>query len=331
MAGSDSGFASGRWLRSRHAWAVLAALAMSVVPVAADTVDLVGGDVLEGRVVAETETAVVIEHSVLGRLEIPKGEIESITLGGPAGVPAEAAAPPEAAPAKEAPKEEKKKKEWDLSVDFSFGSVSGNTDEVTLRFGFNAARNTEHTRFTADVAYYLKVSAGTTTDNKFTMGAQQNWDIPETPWFFFVLGRFDWDQFQSWEQRINAEAGPGYHIIRKETFDEVDMELDAMAGVGARKEFGSMNENVKAEGLLGVEYVWQITNRMSLDWNFTYFPVLSDFNDYRLRSGGNWRYVIDQDMNLSLLIGYSFEYQSLIDPGAEHYDLRIYVGIQYSF
>jgi hypothetical protein len=70
---------------------------------------------------------------------------------------------------------------------------------------------------------------------------------------------------------------------------------------------------------------------MQLDVDVQYFPLLSDFNDYRLRSTGTWRYALTEGQNLAIVIGYLVEYQSIVDPGKETTDLRIWIGIQYSF
>jgi hypothetical protein len=59
--------------------------------------------------------------------------------------------------------------------------------------------------------------------------------------------------------------------------------------------------------------------------------VLDDLDDYRTRSTGNWRYALSDDLHLSLLVGYSWELQSIVDPGDEHYDLRFFIGVQYAF
>jgi putative salt-induced outer membrane protein YdiY len=143
-----------------------------------------------------------------------------------------------------------------------------------------------------------------------------------------VSGRLDWDQFQSWEERINFQGGPGYHILRKEDHD-LNMELDAYVGIGARKEWASINDDWKAEGLLGLDYTYYITDRMTLDLDLNYFPTFNNISDYRLRSSGLWRYALTNGQNLSLVMGYLLEYQSIVDPGNETTDFRIWIGIQY--
>ncbi len=49
----------------------------------ADTVVLIGGDIIEGLVTKQNKSVVVIEHEDLGRMEIPRSRIESVTIDTP--------------------------------------------------------------------------------------------------------------------------------------------------------------------------------------------------------------------------------------------------------
>ena len=238
----------------------------------------------------------------------------------------------EAAPAEGAEGEEAKKEglPWKLGLDFALNATTGNTEETTLRFGLNAGYETEKTRLMIDASYYWKATDGITTDNKFTGGSRHDWLLPDTRWFMFVGGRVDYDDFESWKFRINFQGGPGYQILRREDHG-LEMTLDAYGGIGARKEWGSIDNNWKLEGLLALDYTYFITDKMQLDVDLQYFPVLTDIDDYRIRSTGTWRYALTEGQNLAIVIGYLVEYQSLVDPGKEHTDFRIWIGIQYSF
>lgn len=308
--------------RGGGVWAAIAAAATLCGPALADRVELSTGDVITGEVLEQTDKLVVIQNETLGRVELPLDQVVSISLDADT-EPKPVETPP--------PAEEKKEKDWTLALDFSFTSVSGNTDEVNLRFGATFNRETPGTRLSADMSYFLKTTSSTVTDNKLTIGARHDWLLPESRWFIFVGGRFDWDQFESWEQRINAQVGPGYNLIKKGDIEGYEMILDVLAGLGFRQEFGSANDDLKAEALLGVDYVYQITQRIAFDINFYYYPTLTALDDYRLRSAANFRYVIEQELNLSLLIGYILEYQSIVNPGNEQYDFRFFVGIQYVY
>ncbi len=306
-----------------HAAGLVAVLAAA--PALADKVELSSGEVLIGTVVAQDDAIVVLESATLGRLEIAREHVTAVTIEAPA----------EGEPLQEAPKEGPPKeeppppaKDWKLTVDFAFSSASGNTEELNLRFGFNFDRTTPTTKLLFDLAYYLQVSSSAITDNKLSTGIRHDWLFQDSRWFAFILGRFDYDQFQSWEQRVNAQGGPGYHLIRKDDFESVDMELDALGGVGARKEFGGPDDDVKLEGLLGLDYRWFITEKMKLEASFKYFPVLTESADYRTRTTAQWTYLIEQELNLSLLVGLSLETQSIVAPGNETWDLRFFIGAQ---
>ncbi len=319
-------------------WQV-AALVMCLLPAGlagADRVECVNGDVLIGTVVAQDEKVVVLEHDVLGRLELPLDQVTTVTIDTPDGampetVPAEVEPPgtPAETPLAETPADaETIKKEidyWDLAIDLAANTTTGNTDEQTLRFGLTASRITERTRLGIDSSYYWKATDSRTTDNKATLGVRNDWLIPESKWFFFTSGRLDYDQFESWEQRLNFQVGPGYQLIESD-----DLELDLLGGLGARKEFGSLNDDWKFEGLLGLDLRWQATGRQTVTFNFTYFPT-TDADDYRARSTAQWRYALDEDYALSLIIGYLLEYQSIVDPGDEKTDFRFWVGLQFGF
>jgi putative salt-induced outer membrane protein YdiY len=154
--------------------------------------------------------------------------------------------------------------------------------------------------------------------------------MPNSRWFWFVGGRLDYDQFESWETRMNFQGGPGYRILKREDHD-LDMTLDAYGGIGARKEWGSANDSWKPEGLLGIDYTYHITERMRLDLDAAYFPTFENISDYRFRSTATWRYALTEGKNLSLVIGYLMEYRAIVDPGKDTTDFRLWIGIQYSF
>jgi len=298
----------------------------------ADTVELADGDVLHGKVVEQTDDLVVIEHETLGRLELPADQVASVTIAADETAEAaqdaaqDVAQPLEEAQAEAPDAEEKEKSPWTLALDLSLNIAQGNTDESDFRFGLNARRPTETTRWRIDSSWYYKQSDGSSTDNKFTLGSRFDWLMPGSKWFWFVAGRLDWDKFESWDQRLSGQTGPGYNLIEDDKF-----KLDVLGGFGTRKEWGSANDSWLLEGSIGLDFEYKITERQSLDFDITYFYVLDDLDDYRTRSTGNWRFAISNDMRLSLLVGYSWEQQSVVDPGDEHYDFRFFVGVQYAF
>ena len=320
---------------------ILAAIVTTMLAVSvchADEIRLAGGDVLLGAVVEQNATYLVLEHRVLGRLEIPRDQIASLV---PAASPAPAAGgarTPQTAneAAGQVPGETTGRKtdvqstpnkEWKSHVDLAMNGSFGNTDNQSFRIGLRTNRETPTTRFTLDGTYYGKNSDGETDDNKFTAGIIHDWLLPESQWFVFTRGRYDFDQFESWRHRVSGHAGPGYRLI-----DEDGLELDLRGGIGARKEFGSDNDDVKLEGVFGVDFKWQLRRLQSFDISSSiFFPVADDLDDVRTRTTANWVLKLGDESNLNLTVGLLHEYQSIIDPGNDRHDLKIHAGLRIDF
>ena len=302
-------------------------IASSTVEAPEATVVLAGGDTIEGRLVERTDMAIVLEHPTLGRLEIPRERIDSFKVKEPEFKKEEKVGWADPQLRKLAAKTSRlKEKGWGASIDLSMHSSTGNTQEQSTRFGGHVKRELIDTRSTLDTSYYHKIKEGEITDNKFTLGYSHDWLDPESIWFYFMSGRFDYDEFESWQKRANGQVGPGYHLIKTD-----DINLDIRLGLGARKEWGSQNNNPKFEGLIGADFEWEITDTQIFTLSPHFFPVVGDLDDYRARVAGEWRFLFDKDMNLSFLIGTLYEYQSVVDPGKEHGDLRVYLGLQFGF
>jgi putative salt-induced outer membrane protein YdiY len=288
---------------------------------------LTDGDAIHGRLIDENESTIVLEHPNLGRLEIPREQIDSFKAKEHEFEKAERVAWFDPKMKKLAARTSRlREKGWESSLDISLDSSSGNTEEQSTRFGGHLQRNLPDRITTGDLSYYHKVKDSEISDNKLTLGLGRDWLLPESPWFYFLQGRFDYDEFESWQQRANAQVGPGYHLIQKD-----DMTLDVRSGLGVRREWGSINNNPKLEGLIGADFEWKITSKQICKFAPYYYPVLSDFGDYRTRFSGEWRYFFDEDMRLSFLVGSLYEFQSIVDPGKKHADLRVYLGLGYGF
>ncbi|UCC23427.1 MAG: DUF481 domain-containing protein [Planctomycetota bacterium] len=303
---------------------------LAVSQAGADEVVLVGGDALHGKIIEQSDAAIVLEHSDLGRIEISRERIKSVTLDAPStgeGEKIEGGGWLEQRFKKiDGWSSEMKKEGWSFSADISLDNSSGNTDEQSLRVGLGAKRVLEDRRLTMDLSYFNKVSEGATTDNKASFGIARDWLKPESRWFYFLMGRFDYDEFESWQERAAGHVGPGYHLIKRDK-----LTVDLRAGAGARKEWGSENDDVRPEGLGGVELSWKITDRQSLNASSFIYPVLSDTDDYRTRSSMDWRFLLEKESKMSFLVGLLHEYQSIVDPDKDRNDLRIYTGIRYEF
>ncbi|MHC4322678.1 MAG: DUF481 domain-containing protein [Planctomycetota bacterium] len=292
------------------------------------TVELAGGDTIEGKLIERSNYAIILEHPNLGRIEIPRERIDSLKIKEPEFKKKEQEAgwfDPQLR--KLGAKTSRLREQgWKTSIDFSLDSSTGNTEERAARFGNHTERELIDRRVAIDMSYYTKASRGKVTDNKFTLGIGRDWLYPESVWFWFVQGRYDYNEFESWQQRANAQAGPGYHLVKRD-----DLKLDGRLGLGLRREWGSRNNNMKLEGLIGADFEWDITEKEKCIFSPYFFPVIGDVEDYRTRVSGEWRFLFDKDMNLSFFIGTLYEYTSIVDQGSKNEDIRIYLGLRFGF
>ena len=299
--------------------ALVAALS-TVSPAPGEEIELKNGDRLTGTIIKQTDGLLVLDHDALGRLEIAFDRV--LSIGPEAGAGGEAPA----SPTMLSDEAEADEKEWKSSFKLGLNSSFGNTDTQGFNAGFTSFREGESDKTTLDAHYYYGASDGDRDTNKFTAGVLQDWFVPDTRWLYFAQGRYDFDEFQSWEHRLGAHGGVGYKLIQED-----DLTLTLRAGAGVIKEFGSDNEDLRPEGLLGADLTWQISPNQSLTAATTLYPDLSEGGEFRSVSSAEWSAMVDEDSNMSVFARLEHEYQSQTDPGVDKNDFRIIAGLQFDF
>ena len=158
------------------------------------------------------------------------------------------------------------------------------------------------------------------------MGFVNDWLFKDSPWFVFASGRVDFDDFQDWDYRGNAAVGVGYELIDTDT-----LTVRLRGGVGAVKEFGSDDEDVRPEGNVGGELKWQITPRQTFAAAVTAYPSFDEFGEVRARASADWTLKVDQADGVSLKVGVVDEYDSLADGDTDKNDFKYYGALVIDF
>jgi len=297
---------------------------------AQDEVILKNGDRVTGVVVEKTDTRIALDHPTFGRLEIPVEEVlrltvaDEVVIGEPP--PPAPAEEPQTEPVPEVVPPPADTDEWKFHLDLSGTGSFGNTDTQAFRIAVTGLRENAKERTALDAAYYYGATSGLRSTNKVTAGVLQDWFVTDSRWSYFASGRYDYDQFQSWEHRLGAHGGVGYQIIDKETFDMI-----VRGGAGATKEWKSEDNALSPEALLGTNVTWQIDERQSFVFSTTLYPNLGDLGEFRWITDAKWAMLLADKSNLNLSAGLRNEYQSQVDPGIEHNDLYIFAGLTLDF
>ncbi len=306
----------------------------------ADRVELITGEVLRGEIIQGTADRLVLDHPILGRLEIPRNAIEQVVDLPPAsaespattttdddkaddGSPSPKTVPPTPQP------EASPKPRWDSTLELGFVAHEGNTEDANVLLAVNSSLDRGYDRYTFDSRYSLRTSRGDRSENKLTAGLLTEWPLPPSRWSYFAQTRYDFDEFQSWETRLTGGGGVGYHLIDINDVDKTDSPIDVFdlhlrIGLGLRREFGSMNERIQPEGIFGGNLVWQITEHQRFAAGSTFFPNLDESGEFRVVTSAEWVLDLNTFDGLSLKLGLAHEHQSLTDPGIEHNDISIY-------
>ncbi|MEM6333537.1 MAG: DUF481 domain-containing protein [Planctomycetota bacterium] len=332
--------------------ATLAAPAAFAEPV---IVRLTNGDTLRGELVARTDAGVEINHPYLGTITIPADQIansaelpaaldpaspeaadvtvttENTVAPAPAVTP-EALAPP-------APEEEIEEVKpgifgtdlltgWDRTFSLGLYGSEGNTQELDVTAQVDAAYEDDLHRWLFNASWFYGTQDSETTDNEVLLSLRKDWLIPDSRWFVFALGTYEYDDFEAFQHRVTASVGVGYDFIKED-----DLALRGLAGVGAQREFGSDNENITPEGLLGVEFMWKPFAGQRLTASHFFYPELERFDELGNRNVSKVEYTIDidRDYGLSFKVGAINEYESQTDDDSFHNDFDYYAAIVYGF
>jgi hypothetical protein len=318
---------------------IVAASAASTL--SADEIRLVGGDVLKGTVVSETDTAVTIDHAALGRIEISRDRIAEVIKTTPAPTPAPApaavvvegatpapapAVPVAVLPAPVPPPPPAPDGSWKFSLSLGFtGSETESQSNWDLRAAGSATRESEKDRTTIAAEYYFSSANSVNTDNNLLVTGLEEFLFKGSKWEAFIKGTYQYDEFQTWEQRAGLYAGPAYRLFEGEPFA-----LKLRAGAGASYEFA--DSQWTPELLLGDDLVWKIDERSKLTQGLDFFPDLENLGEYRFIVRIDYEIALSPKGDLKGTAGVRDEYDSYVEPtGDSSNDLKIYAGLKVDF
>ena len=322
----------------RAPFAVIAAVACASNLAIADEIRLVGGDVLRGKVVAESDASVTIDHAALGRIEVARERIDAVVKSAPAQVAApaveaevvqpaaEAAVPVAVLPAPAPPPPAVPDGSWRFSLSLGFtGSENESQSNWDFRGAASAKRETLEDRTALTAEYYFKTANSENTDNNLLLVGLQEFLFKDSKWEAFVQGTYQYDEFQSWEQRGGFYVGPGYRILEGEP-----LSLRVRAGAGASYEFA--DSEWTPELLLGDELTWKIDERSKLVQGLDLYPDLEELGEFRLIVRVDYEISLSPSGDLKGTAGIRNEYDSFIPPtGDSSNDFKIYAGIKVDF
>jgi putative salt-induced outer membrane protein YdiY len=167
--------------------------------------------------------------------------------------------------------------------------------------------------------YLLSEKDNETSENRFTANLIRDWLIPDSKWFYFSKLGYDWDEFKDWDYRIRSAGGIGYELVKNEK-----LTVRSRCGPAMFHTEGGENDTTVIEMLFGLEMMWKIRDKHTLDFTNSLFPSISNKGEYRNVTILDWKVDLNYYRDLGVIFGLFNEYDSSEE---ESYDLRYNISL----
>lgn len=214
---------------------------------------------------------------------------------------------------------------WKGNVEGGLNGSSGNSDNMSLRFGVAGVRDTRAMKTSASLGYTYATSDGEKTKSRAVFEARNDWNLSGR-WVIFAQGKVEFDEFQDWDWRLSGFVGPGYYFIRNERTN-----LMGRVGAGLTREIGGSRNEIIPEGLVGFDFDHKLTEREKVFVSAEWLPDLSELWEYRANARAGWEVLIDPEVNMSLKVGVENRYNHNPGPDRKKNDFEYFMVIGWNF
>lgn len=215
---------------------------------------------------------------------------------------------------------------WKGTIEAGGTGTDGNTETLNLRAGVGLSRTAELLRTRLDAYYLYSTEDGFKSQSRGEANALNDWLFHESPWGLFAKGKAEYDEFQDWDWRISAFAGPSYLF-----WETADSSLRGRVGAGTTRQIGGVRNEVFPEGLAGLEFRYQFSPRRSMFADGEYLPSLSEFPEYRFNLKAGYEFLVDPRSNLRLKLGVEDRFNSSPGPGFKSNDIEYFALLGLEF
>jgi len=217
--------------------------------------------------------------------------------------------------------EEEEEGPWSGKATLGYLATSGNTENSTLKSGFELGYATGKWTHLATAKAINSSENEVTTAEAYELGWKSEWDLSERD---FLFGRLQWrkDRFAGFDTQFSQTVGYGRHLI-----DTEEHNLSAEVGAGARQSEladGTTDNETILRG--GLNYAWQFSDTAK----FT--------QDLTIEAGGNNTYAesisaISASLigELALVASYTIKHNTDVLAPLEKTDTYTALSLEYAF
>ena len=216
----------------------------------------------------------------------------------PAPKPA-AAAPAKPPPAQPTPVKPKPPKHWVLDAQFGV-DLQYNQNERQLYYG-RAKWTYGKDRFRSIVDYLANYGKtdGVLSANDMNGSVRVELDVDKSKrLFLFNAVGTGYNQIRRIDLSYDDSFGIGYKLLTR-----TNLALSTDFGVNYQKQyFADGTDKVYGALRLGETMSWKISQKWVVDEKYEFYPRVTDLGEYRMRFESNLRYLLSNNLNLSLTV-----------------------------
>lgn len=227
--------------------------------------------------------------------------------------------------------------DWSGGGNLGFALARGNSDTTNLALGFNADRktNSDETKayFSSVYSTTGAIAGGTVIANEILGGIRFDRNLNEKL-FAFVSADFLHDALQSLDLQQIYSGGLGWHAVKRPSTT-----LDVLAGLAYTRDSysgptvasasTSVSQNFPAL-TLGEDFAKKIGSTSAITQDFTFYPDLTDFSQYRFAADAGWSTQIKGWLGWQV----TFSDRYISNPpilGTKNNDVVLSTGLKFSF
>jgi len=292
---------------SNRSLSLLLTLASLSASAGAETYELKNGDKISGEVLSLDDERVVLEHPVFGKVEIPLAEIAPAKgpRAGLFGTPLLAG--------------------WTRTFKLGANGERGESETADVLAALDLDYEDDTLRWSVNGRYTFSNAETETTKHNALLELNRAENFADSRWFWLANGRWDWDEFRSWDHRLTILTGLGYELIDRENFT-----LRAAAGPALTREFGGTDAWLH-EAMVSAQATWKVAENHTIEVKNRFFQAMNENSPYRNLTDATWKWQLSQDPGLSLNLGIENEYESDPLPGVERNDLKYFTSLGIDF
>jgi putative salt-induced outer membrane protein YdiY len=314
------------------------------------------GDRISGQLISETAESVLMKTAFAESLPVEKTLIERREEVTPEPTPAEVEAPPPkpappaeappappaAPPASTAPVQAAAPPPPDPSAFRKFISEWRGEIRMGANFGFgtkNRETFTGHMKATHNKPFpgtaralrniteynvWYGSTDGTLSDNRMDGRLTTEYDLSKRFLVYSAAGA-GYDKIRRIDFEYNLGPGLGYKWLTRTNFV-----LKTELGAHYHEQIFETRGSVTRYSLrIAEDSWWQVSTRLRLDQKVEFYPGVEDFSNYRIRAEGNLRYLLKENITLSLNVINTYDTSAPPTVSRNDLQVRSLIGLKF--